>query len=1041
MLRRRALPPPPQVSDDIDDDGDSFAFLRAELTSSEDEDEYEEEEYVQQEEIDDYDENTVVTNLIADQQERDRAEQESYPVDVDDDEPSFASTSSSSSSSSSSTSRNHHGDLPPIFPTLQNNYEEAFASHVSRQQQFSIGLMKFVELDPKTPSALDDLPKDTVGYFHKICVTVTANECTEGRTFGSMCFDKISGRTKLMELMFFIRAFCSPNIGTINSMRTLNDIPVASYQYCVERTGESYKKVYTVVEPLFKKVDDGTGHYLPLEQLYNSLNIGGYRVWFLISDPKIVPIQAIFDQIERQKTQSGTTDEMLFVTRGIIAEIVRERATANVIRSPGYSNMSAEELQNAIDAEIEVFIGQNLNKINTRVSKAVEKREKAHEAFSKRKAAATSVSATASSAIHQFLALEIDSPLKLFNTFICYENECLIPGCINTLCETCQSKEDINEYLNELPAEVAVNTDLLSYRPLVENSRAGVNLLNLSNRKVDSPSHVYALIDPEVHYSISSPSTLLRLQQPGIEVCEDQLNPAFYLVSGSSEGDQYKYFNTPYPDCVFLFSPNVLTHKEFFNMDKPWAINHLHFIMDMLNTEVDKRKREQEEQHSRRIADTIQTHSSVHKRAVEFSKRWRSVQPTPISPLLASRPFVEQGKTNTYHIPSSKKNMSESSTTIRVMHDFDHLRISHHEIITKFQSLAPYLCFSDKREFIRLVRAEGMRAFKSAFTSTGNETPIVQYCATELNRLAEQGESAFFELSKIAKNMSSTFANQILWVFSHAENLGVLHLHQLFVHMRLAVERSLHCHHTDKLYGQTTLIQNYNLFGFAGIGKSFILELVVLCTAAIAFMVISTSSACAAHSAESKDGRAIIYDEYTQYNDPTKLRRSPDAVAATSTEKERVTSHEVSRVILGMGSRDSSGLASVLERKSFIIVTPHHACRFITGNDALDLGKDTSYASRERLILLPSNMQRLGTPNLAEQTVRFGSSSIYSVLASTNCSTENIFSTALSQNSFKAEDFLILAWIFLLSCGKRSLLLFLQIGLLSKQLCFEQSNE
>ncbi|OQW76850.1 MAG: hypothetical protein BVN35_06205 [Proteobacteria bacterium ST_bin11] len=887
-------------------------------------------------------------------------------------------------------------EFAPLFPSIKEKYFEAFENNLLAQQQFSIGIPKFAHLT--SVDQLMTLPPDVIGYFHKVCVTVTEDECTAGSTFGSMAFNNVSGRTKLMELVVFINAFCSPAIGSYSNMHSITDLPTASTFFSVAETSRSFKKVYTIVEPLFRRTHTDEGIVFSIEDLYSSLNVRGYRVWFLFADPKIIPLQALFDYIERQNKNVGNDAQFLPVTRQIIENHMRIQFTNEVLSIPVNSLLSEEEIEEHVQQKIEQYASKNLSQLNNRVMRSNENRSKTREAFAKSQAASSSSTSAIGKLAHG-LGHDITSPLDLYNIFVCYENRCLNEGCSEKICDECLELQPVEQYFCSLTeADDDVDIDAICYRPLLDHSITGGNLATCGKRRSFAACHVYALINPTIHFTMDNPAVLKRLRSEGINICETQLDENNYTRSGTDEQDPYSYFTTPFDQCVFGVSAEVLTHKNFFTMVKPWCTDNTSSTLKLLTTAVSERQRAHIQAHNNTISSTVNVDSESFRAAVMFDRQWANVMPEPIAQKLRSQPYVEKNvfKLQQQLCLSSMLNKpGQANAVVRIMHDFDRARINYHNNLTKLQELAPYLCKEDIRDFTALLQTEGMRVFKSYFTENGDSTELLQGCARRLNSKTQKGESIFYELPQIAWNIDSTFANYMLWQYTHMENIGIHHFHTIAILMRLAVLRSTHCHHTDKLFNQPTIIPNYNLFGYAGTGKSYVLKMVQMITNPDAFQVSMTSSSCAPFSYSSKDGIVKVEDEYTPFNDATKEHKPPEAVTALSVEKGRVTEHEVSRNLLTMGNSNVGGVASVIERKSMTIITPHHGACLKSGNDEFYLGEDTSVKSRERTILIPAKMKRLGASSVSEQSIQFGTGRVDSILASTGAS-----HTAMLQESY-----------------------------------------
>lgn len=859
----------------------------------------------------------------------------------------------------------------PQLPVLKENLQKAYANFIESSGQFSVGLQKFAYV--KTIEDIFALPRDTLPCYRQTCITVLQPDCTGGTHFGDMRVHDTNGRSKLLAIMFLIHAFCNPSIGSTPEARTFDHTPTASYTFTVSN-GEitrTFFKVYTSIEPLFHRVTDSYDEPLTLEAIFESKNVRGYRIWFTFADPNISPTQAIFTLIRTQLAEMGEGMTYLTPTPEMFQGAAIDQAQRELEATAGFYELPEHVRNDRVASRADRILERRVAEVNRRSKNSNMQRRVSRQDFSKTIKASIPA---------QRLRYEIRSPTDFFDMIICNENHCLSPTCKEILCEYCSELPPIEDYYTSLSASAReMNPLYTQYKKLRKQSQVYADLnAAMSN---DATMPVYDLIDPNWHFSLKNVHTLRRCAQPGIEVIAAQLQEENYKYL---DDDGRWRFTTPFP-YVFNYNPEYMLHREFTNMKLPWDIDYADFYLKLLETHVRERKLEYQRAMNSRLLSSIPDYETnpVLSETSNFHQRWKSVLPSSDAPM-GEEYDARNDLTKESMMPDRRRQEEEDSRVVKIVDDFVEPRERNHRNIMRLQAISQYLCKEDIDELLRVVRAEGMRMFKSTFTSTSKTTPVVHHAAIQLDKLRRSRETPFYEIQPITTNIPGPFANYVIRMFAHAESRGNLHSHEHFFMFRQYAMNTTRCHHTDALYGQTTLIVHVIMFGYAGAGKSYLIHEVGLHTSPHCLNMVSSASACAQNTPESQDDRVFVHDEFRAGIDPTQPNPSAADIQSTSNMKEQMTSFQLFRYVTELGE-GNVGASSVKDRKTRVIETPAHYSLWLLGNNMRIINdKETSYLSRFRMYIILSKKVRYGSPDLAAQGIRYGAGRINTIITSNN---------------------------------------------------------
>ncbi len=865
------------------------------------------------------------------------------------------------------------------MPLLKESINTDFAIYIENRKQFSVGLMKFAMI--KDRRQIFDLPHDAIPCFRHSCITVLQSELTGGTRFCDMRVHDTPGRMKMLALMFLTRAFCNPAIGSIEEQQSLHHTPEALFTYTistrlgsdednedpsVERpiVSRTYAKVYVSIEPLFNRhSSEVTGQALDLEEMLNPLNIRGYRVWFMFADPVICPTRALLALVREQRAEMGKNPQQLQPTPELYQGAAIDAAVAQLGQRPGFAALPEDVQGVQIGERAAQILEKQISKISSRVDRGNVQKALAQGKFQKKEASSCPI---------QMVRFEITSVVDIVDYLTVPEGRCSKETCSKTLCERCQCLPTFEDAYAIAVNAGAPNIDCQNvlYKKVQEHKLlySHLNVL-LHDDRGQSP--VKDLIDPTYHFSMRNHATRLRCMQPGIEVHPRQLDMSEYKRIDSMTN--IAYFTTPLPQFIFNYAPEKLLHPEFMQLEFPWCVDYANFYLTLLEARVQEQNADKQRDLNARILDSApggRNNPFLRKKAQQDA-RFRMVLPTSAIPV--GDPYDDTvDPTRVSMIASRKRQEEQDNRVFTIVDDFNKARMEDHEYIRRLQGIAQSLCKEDQADVLRVIRAQGMRKFKSNFSTTGCKTKVVSHAAGHLDSKSRSGKGIFYPIPPITKNIPGPFGNYMIRQFAHAESIGILNLHDLFVMARQYAMRATHCNYTDELYGNTSLIPHMIVFGYAGQGKSYVIDQVGNHTGPRTISMESSASARSANTPECQDDKVVVRDEFRPDVDPTQPNRSAEDSASTSRAKEQMTEYMSNHWVTELGD-NGSGKSSVRDRKTMCIQTMSHFLNWLNGNDMRLLNdKETSWLTRFRMYFVLAAKPRYGARDLSGQAIRFG---------------------------------------------------------------------
>ena len=923
--------------------------------------------------VDVVDEDNVVDDIV------DSTDSDSFTLEV-----------SESSSSSSSV----NDALPAQMPALQTNINSDFAIYIENKRQFSVGSLKFALV--RTLDDIFTLDSSTIPCFRQVCITVLQPDMTGGTRFCDMRVHDIPGRMKFLAMSFLSKAFCNPALGSREEKTSFAQTPTAMFTYTATSPdhgySRSFSKVYVSFEPLLHNLETTDGHALPIEQALDPLNVRGYRMWFFFADPAICPTRAIISAINEQKSEMGINDTCIAPSAEMFEGAAIDEAHAILSSSPGWAMRSEEEQAQRIQAKAGEVMMRRLKEVGTRVDRLNTQRRHSRQDFAKKEGSTSG---------KQLLRYEINSVSEFFDTVIVNEHTCPVSTCETALCDNCKLLTPIGDCFTSLDFEATtMNQSNILYRPLKTGCLARTRLNLMLNDPTPTP--VRDLIDPTYHFSMSNPETFARCAMPGIEINPRQLSTSEYVWLDPETN--LRYFAPPLPQYMFNYTAEKILHPEFMNLEFPWAIDYANFFLTLLESSVLEQNGERQRQLNTSILDNIVggINNPDLVDLASFHKRWRPV--LQMSSVSVGKEYEHTDITRKSMIPSRKIQEQRESRIVKIPDDFNQIRSENHEYIRRLQGIAQNLCPSDKKDVLRVIRAQGMRKFKSTFATTGNVTEIVRYCASYLDRIGREGKPIYYPIPPIAKNLPGPFANYVIRNFAHAEAIGIIALHDQFFMARQYAMRASHCNHTDELYGQTTAIPHTICFGVAAQGKSYLIDKVEEHTCPKTISIVSSSSLRAGNTLECQDDKVFVYDELRASIDPTQPNPSASDMQSVANSKERMTSFKLNHSVTDMGDSAGMGCSSVRDRRTLTIETDAHALNWMNGNDLRQYNqRELSWMSRHRIYYILDKLTRYGSMDLAGQGIRFGVGHIDTIINNSSsihkqwCNTEYALHVAIAK--------------------------------------------
>jgi hypothetical protein len=854
---------------------------------------------------------------------------------------------------------------------LTENSDREFLSYTARINKCAAGLddKKFVIMS--YPEEMDNLNSDEIPLFYHVCITVLPPEMTGGFRFGDLRYLDQAGRAKATIMSLMISALCNPAHGSFFNFRDSFSPPQESYFFEVPKINRRFCKVYIVTETLFKKTygvdSNGSRYELKIHELFNSKNVSGYRMWFMIADPNLRPTDAIISQINANIKQMGLGARARVVSPYTPALInhAQEQARASLPPDADIDRVTNETIRVSHD------IAQ---KLNTKAARYNKEMRLARKEFNKGLQ-------TGSAHDIRNAALEITSLVDFFNKLVCYEERCLNPNCINIQCEECSAKfTPSREFMSDPQLHIDPNRrhtpwlahlDSISYRPIDASSEIGVTL-NSCLENTGERSNILQLIDPSYHFNIVNTTTQKLCAYRGISVCADQLDATKYSTRDASER---RIFQVPVPAAIFVYTSDVVYHPGFFDTRMPWCIDLRDFEISAIECYAQTQKRQLEKEHSRQFFSTINPDSRVTRTAAVVSEHWRRYIPESIPASLAGGEYdTGHDKTSVSILPSKQQQEDRDNRIVNIKDIFNKEGEIFRHFVDRLRKCSHFLTPSELQHVIGVIREEGRRVFQSAFRTTEQNTRVAKAAIQRLAHLSRTDRSAFSEIPIVARNVKGSFANYIIQQYAMAEAAGLLYTHTLFLRLRWAVMRAAHCHYTDAFFKKVTLLLNECFFGVAGAGKTYSAKVASEYLLPNSINIISSSSGASFANMENQGDTMKTYDEMRPAVCPGKPGDARDEQHLQQL-KEQMTSHASTRNVTQLGNTES-GVSDIYQRQILTIKSEDHSAIALFGNDAPTYERDNSYWTRFTVHVITTHVERCGKSDIASQAVNASGGSI-----------------------------------------------------------------
>ena len=864
-------------------------------------------------------------------------------------------------------------DDAPIVGPLENlaaNGEQEFLNYTARKNKCAAGMTnaKFVQM-----TQLDDLKNlrpDERPYFYQVCVTVLPHEMADGYTFGNLNYQDTAGRVKAITLSLLISVFCNPGHGSFMDYDDVFDIPKESYYFYVESVNRYFCKTYVVMETLFRQRSTvnsaGESVKMKIHQMFESKNVAGYRMWFMIADPNLAPTPAIIQQINSNIARMGLNARARRVSpyTPAILDYAQQIATAS-------APTDADIQQIALEAQKLAVL--HSKKMNAKVAQHNRELRQASRDYQKDFSNATGKDI-------RRVAMEIKTLADFYNVLICYEERCLEPNCENVMCVNCTAKKSLEEaYLTDTQLhhdptrrydEWFAALSAIRYRPIPVSSEFAVTM-NACLASPNKRSNVLQLIDPCFHFNINNSTTQKLCRMPGIEVFSKQLDVKKYYAL-DSQGR--RVFSPPYDFGMFVYTPDVVAHPNFFELRMPWCIDLRDFEITAIECYAKAQKHRLENRHSRRFFQRIDPDGHEAQQAAAISEYWRRFISTSIPAYLSGGEYdVSHDKTITTMMPSRQEQEDLDNRVFKIVDAFDREGQRYRHYIKRLRDSMHCLTSKDIQHVTRTIREEGRRVFSSIFRTSEENTPIAKEAINCLADLSRNDKSAFHEIAVVSSNMDSTFGNYLIQQYAMAEAAGLLHTHTLFLRLRWAVMRASHCHHTDSFFNQVTLLLNECFFGVAGAGKTYSAKVALEFLLARSIQIISSSSSASFTDVKSGNDKMKMFDEMRPSVCPGKRGDAHDE-AHLDQLKEQMTSHESRRRVTQLGKANSSGVTDIKDRSVYELLSEDHSAIGLFGNDAITFGREDSYWTRFTIHIITKHAERCGSSDISSQATRSGGS-------------------------------------------------------------------
>lgn len=792
---------------------------------------------------------------------------------------------------------------------------------------------------------------------YSFCITVPKTALVEdANTFGGFDLNTDVGRIAFKELEFFRRAFCDSSLGERSNHVSPYKCPQES-ELCTHITGAGVApKIITVVEPIFRNVIYSRYYPenspIPIERREVSMvdmlvpdNIVGYRVWFFVIDFSIDPIDAITKRIVKNREEMGLAPLTIKVSEK--DAFVDAVSTAWLKKDP-----------------MKTF--SYIRTLNASADKANVGNQKQKLIYAARKANADP---------RLFAHYEIQNILDIYNVFRVHESRCLQCD-VYMCCNNCATLPFAHAILINPDQNELIYARQAKFGPIPRGSVAATVIDGALYTEVPSIlRYGKNFIDPVRYLNHTNPTALEMLAH--LEACPEQLDPLNYNSLTSPNNERVKF---PFPNLVFTFNARDFGSEDFMNTKLPWAYDLFNITMDCIKRVVKIKRKNANCVQDREYFNKLSSFEAREQRAnsTAIAQSLKRTIPKPIHPEAQGKEYDEVNQQFVRaEIPMPGDFYNINKHVVKGVNEIRDCALKMSEKIKQLQSVVNYIGKGSLRKLLEIMQKQGMRDLKRLFIPTSKTTENVRTASVVLLKLIRNGETAFFEMNRVAHNLESYSADFLLQLYFYFESVGVLHNHHVLVDIILSAWRASHCPITDALYQHTSLLLNMILQGTAAVGKSFLIDVAAVNLLPGSMPRKSSASRCAIYRIEPEDGRVEIYDEISPGMDPGKPG-TPEDKEQISKNKERMTSHFLTHEVTNIGSN-----GNIEERTTKIIASEIHNVILLIGNDLSVIpGFDDSWISRFLLIIINAAAERKGSVDLISKATPFKDSSIVNLLTS-----------------------------------------------------------
>lgn len=819
------------------------------------------------------------------------------------------------------------------------------------------------------------------------CLTIPVTALVSGAAYFRE-FDTTTdiGKHAARALRFMMLALCDPSLGTDPNHVDPMANPMSSFVGKQYQRNAPAPKVMPIVEPLFRRhchavrVPNARGELVTADgaaytktEMFEANNVLGYRVWFMITDPNIDITDAILKRVLKTNKEMGNGTEMLTISE----------------TDPGMQGI----FMLVFKGDYQKFTNA-ISKVNTNAAKANALNARTKGEFAARRAACRG---------HEMLPYEITNVSTVYNFLRVQNNKCYTckAGLVCERCSTLPKASDAiidkmsnaEEVALEHEAECAAAAEAgMPLPPPPDHSVTYLNarfsnmplssvLASLMNGSMLSKESsmmtmIKEFINPEYYFVHTNPSTLKMLESTG--VCARQRDPRHYTDTGSRNHTPVIF---PFPDYLFTFSSMDCFDPKFFDNRLPWVYDEFSALITCIEEVAKEHQDVASAEENRDFFESIAGGAALGiLQAMEEDNR------AIISLLPAQIPIEFQGREYTeadqffapLFIDLPNKNDACDNTVVAQNDLITGARLME-EKIERLRGVAKYIDTETMHYLLSILRSQGLRELKRLAVPDSKTSYIMHTASKKVLALVRANKSAYVATPRVAHNLNSSFADYFGHLYFYFESEGMNHNHHILMDLLFATYRAAHCPITDALYKHTTLCNHTFMQGTAGMGKSFIMDVLERMLLEGTISITSSRSARAWNSPDIREGKVSRSDEMPGYFDPGNTNPQNDQMR--SEIKEMLTNQKLIHEVPQLSKSDFGEVVS--ERKTMKIVSHIHDAFSIAGNNLSAIpGQDGSLLSRFTLYIVNQPGIRFGTTDLTCRATPFQTSNINKLIAS-----------------------------------------------------------